>query len=142
MTDFSASKLPSFTLSLTTTPPAEVYLGKRRLGRTPLSAKVAKRKLTLTFVNRRLGLKTTRQLKPGGSRIATRYVFRKGVLGFKIPPGMRVFLDGKLLGVSPIKSQVVYEGQHTVVYRRQGTRKRYVRRVTVMPKKTAWVKHK
>jgi serine/threonine protein kinase len=131
----------SLSLSLTTTPRAEVLFRGKSLGKTPLKAKIPKPKgkLTLSFQNKAVGLNVRRTISGGGTHIATRFIFRKGILGIQVPGGSSVYLDGKKLGRAPIKPRLVYEGRHIVVVKRKGSRLMKTFRPVVRPMKTTWV---
>ena len=118
-------------LSLTTDPPTEVYLGRRRLGKTPLTASVPAGALDLRFRNRMQRLDASRTLQPRGTSLAVRFVFRRGTLVLALPPGRLVKLDGKLLGKTPRPPVDLYEGRHTIVVLDGPTKLRLRRRIVV-----------
>jgi len=120
---------PQATLRLSTDPAAQVFLGRRSLGRTPLKVQVPSRPLTLRFRNSALGLDASREVHPRGTSLAARFVFRKGRLVFALPAGLRVKLDGRVLGRAPLAPVVVYEGRHVLEVGEGGGSKR--RRVEV-----------
>jgi len=107
------------------------YLGRRRLGRTPLTASVPTGALKLRFREPTLGLDAERALNSSGTSLALRYVFGKGTLELDLPEGSLVKLDGKTLGKTPMAPVAVYEGRHVVVIVVQGRR---IRRELVVGK--------
>jgi hypothetical protein len=119
-----AVRRPQVVLKVSTDPPADVYHGRRRLGRTPLEARLPRGPLALVFKDPRLGLNVTRRLSPDAARMAVRFVFRKGKITFALPDGCLVKLDGKLLGRTPHPPVEVYEGRHTVLVIGPGDKRR------------------
>lgn len=116
------------------------YLGRRRLGKTPLSAKVPEGSVEVTLKNPELGLRTRRTIRTGsGGSVSTRLVFRRdATLGFRVPDGSHIKLDGKYLGRAPRPPVQVFEGQHAVeLVDGAGKKKRL--RVSVQAGRTAWV---
>jgi len=138
----AAPRAPRITLSVSTDPPTKVYLGRRLLGKTPVTAKIPKRKATLVLRNRSLSLHTVRKINPQGSRVSTHFVLRKGRIGFAFKTPRQVRVDGKFVGTTPRPPLVLFEGYHQVlaVDRKHGWR--FHRRVLVQPGKTMWVPRK
>jgi eukaryotic-like serine/threonine-protein kinase len=102
-------------LSVTSDPVAEVFLGRRRLGRTPLKANVPRRSLTLVLRNSRVGLHVRRTVTPAALRHTAAFVFKRGKIAFRVEAGRIVILDGVLVGTTPLPALPVYEGRHTIV---------------------------
>jgi eukaryotic-like serine/threonine-protein kinase len=128
------------TLTVTTDPVADVYLGKKLLGRTPLTTRVPKGELQLTLRNAKLGLEAARKLSPpSGTSLSARFVFNQGWIGIRAKAGLRVLLDGKERGQTPIAPLPAYEGQHAVVLE-DGSGPKQKQAVTVKPTQTVWVK--
>jgi serine/threonine-protein kinase len=99
------------TLSLKSSPAADVYQGATRLGRTPLSARLPPGKVTLRFVNVAEDLNCERTLevdKGGGEQSVS---FSKGKLAFSLEPWADVYLGDKKLGTTPIAPREFYEGK-------------------------------
>lgn len=97
---------------LITEPPCDVYLGRRRLGETPLRVALPRRQLVLSFVNPELGLRARRPLGPRAARLRLR--FRQGKIVVRREPGLYVQIDGRMVGRTPVPPVPVYEGRHTV----------------------------
>jgi serine/threonine-protein kinase len=98
---------------LVSEPTAVVYLGRRRLGRTPLKARLPRRPAQLRLENRKLGLIATRTVEVGQEK--RRFRFGKGKLVFQLKPGVYVQLNGEMLGRSPLPGPAkVFEGRHKV----------------------------
>ncbi|MFZ5786420.1 MAG: PEGA domain-containing protein, partial [Acidobacteriota bacterium] len=134
---------PGF-LNLTAQPAGEVFLARRSLGRTPLQAvrlPAGTHTLTLrapgtgdhTFtVTIVAGQQTTRQIQIG-----------HGTLRVNAIPWARVYLDGRMLDVTPLKPLKVVAGPHTVELVFPGPRgeQRHRVRVTVRAGETQQVIH-
>ena len=133
------ARLPRVKLSVNTDPTVKVYLGNRLLGKTPLTARIPKRKTVLVLRNRRLGLHTTRKINPQGSRISTHFVLRKGKLGFRFKTPRHVHVDGKFRGTTPRPPLALYEGWHRVVVTDRKKRRRKRERVRVKPGEVTWL---
>ena len=102
-------------LELGATPPAEVYLGKKLLGRTPGAFSLPPGKHALRLVNKDLGLEQELDVDvTEGQTVKTEVSFKKGWLLIRASPWAEVRLDGKALGTTPIPAQEVYEGSHLV----------------------------
>lgn len=102
------------TVSITSTPVTDVYLGKRMLGRTPLQSTMPRGRLTLSLRNDRLGLRTIRRLSINTSQKRAHFTVRKGLVSLRVGPGRLIRIDGKLVGRTPLRPLEVYEGRHTV----------------------------
>ena len=136
------ARVPKITLSVSTDPPTQVYLGRRLLGTTPVTTKIPKRKAILVLRNRKLSVHTTRRINPQGNRISTHYVLRKGRIAFNFKTPRRVRVDGKFVGTTPRPPLVVYEGSHSVLAVDRKRRWKLMRRVKVKAGKTVWVPKK
>ena len=133
----TVEKNDTATLLLTTNPITQVFLSGRDVGRTPLRLEVARGQVTLVLKNASLGIHTVRQVRISSDSVSTRFVLGRGILGFKLPEGRKVLLDGKSLGLTPLSPLVVYEGQHDVTMLTERQRKQQT--VSVRPGKTTWV---
>ena len=125
-------------LSLKTEPITDVYLSGRHVGTTPLKVQIPRGKVVLELRNTKLGIRATRSLQVTGSQLSTRFVFGRGILGFKLSEGHKVLLDGKPLGLTPISPMLVYEGHHDVIVKDLASDKTLQRQVTVAAGKTTW----
>jgi serine/threonine protein kinase len=127
-------------LTLSTDPRADAFVGRRRLGRTPLTTRVPPGRVAVTLKNTKLGLRTRRTINTGsGGSLALRLVVHKdATLGFRIPAGRHIQLDGKYLGRTPRPPVKVYEGVHTVVVVDAAGKKKKLK-VQVKAGRTAWV---
>jgi serine/threonine-protein kinase len=131
-------------LSLSAQPKGEVFLARRSLGRTPLEGvrlPAGTHTLTLrapgtgdhTFtVTIVAGQQTTRQIQIG-----------QGTLRVNAIPWARVYLDGRMLDVTPLKPLKVVAGPHTVelVFPGPKGEQRHRVRVTVRAGETQQVIH-
>jgi serine/threonine-protein kinase len=127
-------------VSLKSTPAADVYQGNTKLGRTPLTVKLPPGKVTLRFSNPAEELNCERVIevdKAGGERSVT---FQKGKLAFSLEPWADVYLGDRKLGTTPIAPREFYEGklQFRFVNSEEGAIKSAT--VTVVPGKTTVVR--
>jgi serine/threonine-protein kinase len=100
-------------VSLVSEPATVVYLGRRKLGRTPLQLRLPRRTVQLRLESREIGLIATRTLEAGEEK--KRFRFGKGRLQFQLKPGVYIQLNGKMLGRSPLPTPVkVFEGRHRI----------------------------
>lgn len=132
-------RLPQVVIAITTDPTAEVLHNQRPLGRTPLEARIPKASTVLTLRNKALGLWTTREIHPHGSRISAHFVFRKGTIGFRTTGPCLVEVDNVKLGQTPRTPVEVYEGFHRVYLKDLRSGRQHRTRVMVLPGKTTWV---
>lgn len=126
-------------LILSSVPDADVFHGKKRLGRTPLETQIPQTTTRITLKNTDVGLFATRTLNPTGTQLVARFVFKKGTIKFNIPSGRRIVLDGKSLGTAPINPMLAYEGSHLVQIVDPDSNRRWKYKVIVQPKLTTWV---
>jgi hypothetical protein len=126
-------------LNLVSHPMADVYLGRRFLGRTPLKAAVPSGKWPLSFVNKRLGLKTVRWVQVKKRKNLSSFVFGKGKIHFHLVPGRIVYFDERPLGASPLRPLWVYEGNHSIAVVDPSSGQRQHFQVKVKRQKTTWV---
>ena len=123
------------TLSLTASPPGKVYLGRRLLGTTPLrGVRVPAGNHTLHLRNAALALNYPFTLSVAAGRPISHQVrVGLGTLRINAIPWARVFLDGKMLDVTPIKPKKVYAGRHRVelVWPGPGGKQRHSTWVTI-----------
>lgn len=127
-------------VGLRSSPPADVFQGGTRLGRTPFTARLNPGRVTLRFVNAAEDLNCERALtidKGGGDQSVT---FSKGKLAFSLEPWADVYLSDKKLGTTPIAPREFYEGrlQFRFVNSEEGAIKSAT--VTVVPGKTTVVR--
>jgi hypothetical protein len=100
-------------LELDVDPPVAVYLGERRLGRTPLEVDLEDGTHTLRFVDRRRFLDYERRFTVRAGRKRTwSHVFGMSVLEIEAPAGAKVYLDKRKVGIAPVKPLDVVEGKH------------------------------
>ena len=108
-----APKLKTGSLKLTTQPEVDVYVGKKHLGRTPLSAKlrIGKQKIRFTDKDKRLNIYKTYRILPGGKH--TDFLeFQKSELTVVAPDGANIMLNGKTVGEAPMPPIEIYQGQY------------------------------
>lgn len=125
----SALALPSFedltlpTLDLFAIPDVDVWAGGKRLGHTPLQARLASGRHTLTLKNKRLAIDVKREIEVQPQGI-TRLDLWVGVgsVGVHAPEGSSVYVDGKLHGKTPLEKRIeLYEGSYQLRVDMNGT---------------------
>jgi len=104
------------TLDLSSQPPGKVYLGRRCLGPTPLQgARLPAGTHTLQLRNPALHLSHAFQVAiVAGQSTARRIQLSTGTLLVNAIPWARVYLDGRMLDVTPLKPLKLYPGPHVV----------------------------
>jgi len=107
---------PTGTLDLTTEPAGQVYLGGRSLGGTPLrGVTLPAGAHRLELRNPSLGLRYPFRVEvSAGQRTSRSIRLGTGTLRINAIPWARVYLDGKMLDVTPIKPVKLYPGRHVV----------------------------
>lgn len=112
---------PMGTLSLTVDPPVAVYLGDKRLGRTPLKADLKPGVHELRFVSRKIHLDTTRKVRVTDGRVSERKLaFGMSELHLEAPEGAKVYLGRRLVGRAPVGVVHVVEGRHKLKIKYRG----------------------
>ncbi len=101
-------------LSLTSEPAADVLWNGKRLGRTPLQARLPVGKVSLTFVNAELGLKKAAEVAVGPGHPSAEVRFGKGKLAADVTPWADVYLGEKKLGTTPLAPRELYEGAYRI----------------------------
>ena len=127
-------------LTLRVVPPVDVYLGRRRLGHTPLTVRLPRGEHTLRLRSRDLGINATRRVKLAGDTTALRLLLLKdAVVGFRLEPGLRIKLDGRSIGATPIPPQRVFEGRHRVSVTDPRTGERWEASFSLEPGGERWI---
>lgn len=102
-------------LKIDSSPPVEVLLEGRSLGRTPWAGKLPPGRKIFTLQNKALAISTTRAITLTGEPVTQSYTFEKGFVSVKAPEGAAIFIDGNRVGTAPIKGEIpVYEGSHRI----------------------------
>lgn len=130
---------PKVLLALSTKPATEAFLGRQRLGRTPLRTHLPAGRHLLTLKNPRLGLWVTRTIQATGRSKTASFIFGWGRIRFRLKPGRHVALDGRSLGRAPLPPVAVLEGRHAVVVTDPFKYKQQRFSVTVKRGGTTWV---
>ncbi|HYH94774.1 PEGA domain-containing protein, partial [Hyalangium sp.] len=117
--DLRAKKSKKDTLTgeveISSTPSADIFLGTKKLGRTPATVKLPVGKVTLTFVNAEIDLRQTSVVNveaKGKTRSAIQ--FRKGKIAADAKPWADVYIGERKLGTTPLAPREVYEGSYTL----------------------------
>jgi eukaryotic-like serine/threonine-protein kinase len=102
-------------LVLTSTPPLDVTVDGRSLGKTPLTAPLPGGSYVLKLADRALGINITRNVRvlPRGKTTQNVNV-GKGAVQISAPDGAIIYIDGQKKGVAPVKDIEVYEGEHRI----------------------------
>lgn len=103
------------TLDLRSEPNVDVFLGEKRLGRTPLTQALPPGRYRLRMTDRKTGINAYRsyQIKAGATRRSALH-FGTSELVVHAPTGARIVLNGKLLGHAPLLPQTIYEGRYVL----------------------------
>jgi serine/threonine-protein kinase len=123
-------------LSVTTSPPADIYLGRRKLGRgTVRGVRLRPGRYRLRAVLEP-GVVETQRLRIGpGERLARNIEFAAGKLRVIVVPWADVVVDGRKVGQTPMAPIELPAGSHRVVLTNPELNKRVVRKVRIRPKK-------
>jgi hypothetical protein len=104
-------------------PPVEVFVGNRRLGRTPLAVELPEGRYRFRLTDRETGINLYRSYDVrAGQRAEHREQIRTAALVVNAPAGAGVWLNGRLLGNAPIAQQTIYEGEHVLQVTMEGTK--------------------
>jgi len=102
-------------VALSSTPPADIFLGAKRLGRTPATVRLPVGTVSLTFVNRELELRQTVSVEVDGKEQTTAsFAFQKGKIAADATPWADVYIGERKLGTTPLAPREVYEGSYTL----------------------------
>ncbi len=102
-------------VEITSSPSADIFLGGKRLGRTPATVKLPVGKVTLTFINAELELRQTSVVQVDAKgKSHSSIEFRKGKIAADAKPWADVYIGEKKLGTTPLAPREVYEGSYTL----------------------------
>ncbi len=119
-------------LSVTTDPPADIYLGRRKLGHGSIhDLKVPAGRQRLRAVVRKGISKTLNVRVARGRRLVKNIVFKKGTLLIVVRPWADVWVDGKMVGQAPMKPISLLEGTHKVSLVNSDLKKKVEKRVRI-----------
>jgi hypothetical protein len=122
--------------------PGEVLLGRRRLGVLPLGkTTVVAGTHRLVVQSRQRGYRMVREIPVSpGSHQDLRFKPEQGTILVLVHPWAKVTLDGKLLGITPLKPIKVLEGPHLMVLENSELKVKRKRLVQVRPGRVEKVK--
>jgi len=121
-------------LSVVTEPPADIFLGRRKLGRGRVkSVRVKAGRHLLRVVAGPGSSKTVKVQVPAGKSITKRVVFGTGKLRVVIMPWADVTVDGKPAGQTPMAPIELLEGTHQVRLANPSLGKETTRTVKIRP---------
>jgi eukaryotic-like serine/threonine-protein kinase len=120
-------------LTLDSEPPAEVRLGDRSLGQTPLRrAPVPAGLQTVKLVNSQFRLSSSLRVRVvAGSEVKRSHQWGKGTLNVNAKPWAEVFVDGVRAGQTPLARHEVWEGRRELLLVGPASQKRL--NVTIEP---------
>ncbi len=103
-------------LSVRSSPWCDVYLGRRKIGATPINGvEVRAGRHRLRCINRHKGFKTDRRIELTAGRHRTEtFRFRKGTLAIRVRPWGKVTVDGQKKGSTPLAPFSAWEGSHEI----------------------------
>jgi serine/threonine-protein kinase len=111
----AVAKKPTGFISVTTEPPADIFLGKKKLGRGSVQqAKVPAGKHTLKVVLRKGTRRTMAVNIKQGGHVEKSVAFGSGTLRIVVLPWADVWVDGKKKGQTPMPAMDLLEGSHKV----------------------------
>ena len=100
-------------LNLFTDPPVEVALDKKPYGRTPIVIPAAPGRHVLTITDASKGISQSRVVTIRQDGVTPlRLTVGRGTLSVRAPQGARVFVDGRVVGASPVDDLHLFEGTH------------------------------
>jgi hypothetical protein len=128
-------------IRLSSRPVTDVYVGKEKIGRTPLEdVRLPVGKTTLLLRNAGLGIKKTIRVQIVADETVTRnVVFGKGSVALVVRPWADVFVADRNLGQTPMPPFSLYEGEHEILLRNRQLKKRKRITVRVQPGRTTRV---
>jgi serine/threonine-protein kinase len=130
------------TLTVASSPWAEVYFDGKDLGQTPVvKAEVTSGTHKLKLVNGQMGLAKESSITLAvGEAHKENVHFEKGKLSFVVKPWANVTMAGKSLGATPMPDQEVYEGSYQISFANPQLNKTATRTVQVKAGETTSVK--
>ena len=100
-------------LNLVTDPPVEVALDKKVYGRTPLVIPATPGRHVLTLTEHSKGINQSRVVTIQKDGVTPMHLtVGRGTLSVRAPQGSRVFVDGRVVGSSPVDDLHLFEGTH------------------------------
>ena len=110
----AAAELPRLELSVT--PPVDVSIDGRRVGRSPLTVNLSPGKHKLTLVDASKGINLTRSVTVGRTgKVRQDITIGQGSVSVTAPAGAIIFMDGRQVGAAPVPDFPVYEGSHRIM---------------------------
>ena len=123
-------------ISVTTEPPADIFLGKKKLGRGSIQqASVPAGKHKLRVVLRKGTQRTMPVSIKRGEHIEKSVAFGSGTLRIVVLPWANVWVDGKKKGQTPMPSMELMEGFHQVRLANDQIGKDQTKKVKIQPGK-------
>ncbi len=107
-------RVPERKVTLETTPACDVYVGKRKLGHSPVDVAVGPEPMNLRLVSSLDSINFDYPLAPKRGETVRRIEIPRATLDLRVSPWAEVTLDGKAIGMSPIPPTSVYAGHHAL----------------------------
>lgn len=104
--------LPTFELAVT--PPVNVRLDGKSIGRTPLSIHVRAGRHRLTLRDHAEGVDVRRIVDVDRNGTDLHIALQRAFVSIDVPTGSKVFVDGQLIAHASVKNHLIYEGHHRV----------------------------
>ncbi len=102
-------------ITLETTPAADVLLDGKVLGHTPWVGRLPAGRKVFTLQNKEVLLSTTRTVMLKNEAVSEKFVFEKGFVAITAPEGSAILIDGTRVATAPVKGEIpVYEGYHRI----------------------------
>jgi serine/threonine-protein kinase len=94
-------------------PPVNVKLDGKPAGRTPFTVPTRTGRHTLKLFDKNRGIDVQRVVDVAPKGTTTEHVFvQRAYLTMNVPPGVAIYLDGKLIGNESFQDRSIYEGHH------------------------------
>jgi len=135
------AKKPTGFITVTTDPPADIFLGKKKLGRGAIErAKVPAGKHRLRVVARKGSQKILKIRIKRGGHVEKSVTFAPGSLRIVVLPWADVWMDGKKKGQTPLPAMDILEGSHQVRLVNDQLGKDVTKTVQIRPGKESKIK--
>ena len=99
-------------IEVTSTPPGDVYVDGKRVGRAPLVHPLGRGRHKVRLVERGKGIDLLQTVEVRGPRTPVRFAPGTGRVTITAPAGALIFIDGRKVGTSQVSDLEVYEGSH------------------------------
>jgi serine/threonine-protein kinase len=102
-------------LELTVSPPVEVSIDGKAVGRAPVTLPLEAGKHAIVLSDPSQGIRLTRSVTVGkAGKTRHSIVIGKASVSLTAPNGVKVFMDGRVVGTAPVGDISVFEGSHVI----------------------------